>query len=70
MTERYERTMASIEELTRASYLVKIQWECAWDESKMVEQKPELLTHTIVQQNHLNPRNALYGGRTEAMRLY
>jgi len=35
-----------------------------------VKQKPELLTHPIVQQSPLRTRDALYGGRTEAMCLY
>jgi len=35
-----------------------------------VRQKPQLLTHPIVQQSPLRTRDALYGGRTEAMCLY
>jgi len=35
-----------------------------------VNQKPELLTHPIVEQSPLHMRDALYGGRTEAMRLH
>jgi len=35
-----------------------------------VKQKPEMLTHPIVQQSPLCTRDALYGGRTEAMFLY
>jgi len=35
-----------------------------------VTQKPEQLTHPIVQQSPLRNRDALYGGRTEAMCLY
>ena len=31
--------------------------------------KPELLAHPIVQQSPLCTRDALYGGRTESMRL-
>jgi len=39
-------------------------------ESGIVKQKPELLKHPIVQQSPLPTRDALYGGRTEAMCLY
>jgi len=35
-----------------------------------VEQKPELLVHPIVKHAPLITRGALYGGRTEAMRLH
>ena len=62
--------MNRIEQITRADYNVKIQWECEFDESKVVEEKPELLTHSIVQHSPLRTRDALYGGRTEAMRLH
>ena len=41
-----------------------------FDDSGIVKQKPELLTHPIVQQGPLRTRDALYGGRTEAMCLY
>jgi len=35
----------------------------------MVNHKPELLTNPIVEQSPLYTRDALYVGRTEAMRL-
>jgi hypothetical protein len=35
-----------------------------------VDQKPELLVHTIVRHSPLITRDALYGGRTEAKRLH
>jgi hypothetical protein len=62
--------MERIEQITRAGYEVKVIWECEFDASKIVEQKPELLTHPIVQYIPLHTRDALYGGRTEAMRLH
>jgi len=70
LAERYERTMSRIEQITRAGYQAKVQWECEFDASKIVEQKLELLTHPIVQHSPLKTRNALYGGRTEAMFLH
>jgi hypothetical protein len=60
LSERYEETLATIEQIKRAGYYVKIQWKYKFDQAKIVEQKPELLVHPI----------ALYGGRTEAMRLH
>jgi len=62
--------MSRLEQITRSSYLVKFQWECDFDDSGVVKQKPELLTHPIVQQSLLRNRDSLYGGRTEAMCLY
>ena len=53
-----------------AGYTVKMMWECRFDEEKIVEKKPELLTHSIVRHSPLHIRDALYGGRTEALRLH
>ena len=53
-----------LEQITRAGYQVKVQWECEFEES------PELLAHPIVRQSPLCTRDARYGGRTEAMRLH
>jgi len=70
LTERYEQIMARNEQITRAGYLVKIQWECKFDEAQIAEQKPEFLAHPIVRHAPLITRDALYGDRTEAMRLH
>jgi len=58
LAERYEQTLTRIEQLKRAAYNVKVKWEC------------DLLTHPVVRHEPMNTREALYGGRTEAMRLY
>ena len=50
--------------------LVKVQWDCEFEESDIVKQKTELLTHPIVQQSSLRNRDALYSGRTVAKCLY
>jgi len=63
LAERYERTMSRLEQITRAGYQVKVQWECEFEE------KHELLTHPLVRQSSICTRDALYGVRTEAMRL-
>jgi G:T-mismatch repair DNA endonuclease (very short patch repair protein) len=70
LSERYERTMARIERIARAGYNVTIQWESKFDEAKIVNDKPELLTHPIVRHNPLKTRDSLYGGRNESMRLH
>ena len=61
--------MTGLEQITRAGFQVRIQWECEFDEVGTMKQKPELLTHPIVEQSPLKTRDALYGGRTETMRL-
>ena len=59
LAERYERTMSRIEQLTAAGYTVKEIWECEFDAAKIVEQKPELLTHPMVRHSPLHTRDAL-----------
>ena len=54
--------MSRIEQIPRAGYEIKIAWEFDFDREGKVEQKPELLTHPIVQQTPLYARDALYGG--------
>jgi hypothetical protein len=48
---------------------MEIKWECEFDDG-ILARHPELKTHPLVQQTPLNTRDALYGGRTEAMRLH
>jgi G:T-mismatch repair DNA endonuclease (very short patch repair protein) len=70
LAERYERTMLRLEQITGAGYTVRLIWECEWVAAKIMEKKPELLTHPIVRHSPLPTRDALYGGLTEAMRLH
>jgi len=69
LAERYERMMSRLEQITRAGYLVKFQWEYQFDNAGIVKTKPELLAHPLVLQSPLRTRDVLYGGRPEAMRL-
>ena len=69
LSERYEKTMATLERIKQAGYQVEVEWECHFD-SKNMPHHPELKTHPVVQHSPLNTRDALYGGRTEAMRLH
>ena len=62
--------MLRIEQIANAVYTVKVMWECQFDASKIVERKPHLQSHPIVCNSPLYTRDALYGGRTEAMRLH
>jgi len=56
-------TQARIEQLKSVGYTVKVQWECEFEGAE------DLQRHPIVRHAPLNTRDALYGGRTEAMRL-
>jgi len=65
LTERYEQTLARIEQLKSAGCTVKVQWECEFEGAD-----DDLQRHPIVRHAPLNTRDALYEGRTEAMRLH
>ena len=64
VAERYEQTLARIEQLKSAGYTVKVQCECEF------EGADDLRTHPIVRHMPMNTRVALYVGRTEVMRLH
>jgi hypothetical protein len=61
--------MARLEQKTRAGSQVEVERECNFD-SEIMPHHPELKAHPMVQHSPLNTRDALYGGRTEAMRLH
>jgi G:T-mismatch repair DNA endonuclease (very short patch repair protein) len=63
LSQRYEQTLARIEQITRAGYQVEVNWECEFDEG-ILARHPELKKHPLVQQTPLNTRDALYGGRS------
>jgi len=68
MAERLEHVMSRLEQITRAGYVVRLRLECEFYDAGIVKQKPDLLTHPIVEQNPLNTRDA--HARKEAMRLH
>jgi hypothetical protein len=61
--------MDRLAKITEAGYLVEVQWECEFDRG-ILASHPELEAYPIVLHEPLNTRDALYGGRTEAMRLH
>jgi len=70
LAERYEQTMLKIEQIANAGYTVNVMCKCQFDASKIVEMKPHLQAHPIVRNSPLYTRDALYGGRTEAMPVH
>jgi len=68
LAARNEQTMARLEQITPAIYQFKVQWQCEFDEAGIAT--PELLAHPTVRQSLLCTRDALYGGRTEDIRLH
>ena len=58
--------MARLEQITSAGYKVKVQWECEFDDAGIHSN----CSPTQVCQSPLCTRDALYGVKTEAMRLH
>ncbi|KAG5872176.1 hypothetical protein JTB14_010737 [Gonioctena quinquepunctata] len=69
---RYEATSAKTERLRALGYEVIEKWECSF--RKELSENPELRNfcekHPFISLLPLNPRDAFYGGRTDATRLY
>ena len=61
--------MERLQRITGAGYTVEVEWECQIDKD-ILPLQPELKHHPIVQHAPLNTRDALYGGRNEAMVLH
>jgi hypothetical protein len=61
--------MVRLAKITEAGYQVEVQWECDFDKG-ILAVHTELEAHPIVLHEPLNTRDALYGGRTLAMRLH
>jgi len=69
LTESFEQTMARLGQIMRVGHHVEVQWECEFENEILVRQ-PELKMHPVIEHEPLKTRDALYGGRTEAMRIY
>jgi G:T-mismatch repair DNA endonuclease (very short patch repair protein) len=68
-TDRYQQTMTRLAQITQTGYQVEVMWECNFDRDILLSHR-ELKTHPIVQHGPLTTRDALYGGRIEAMSLH
>ena len=70
LQECYESTQTKQKKLLAANFSVVTKWECDWNEDKQTlqELKNFLDTHEFVQP--LQPRDAFFGGRTNAVTLH
>ena len=69
---RYERTLYKMQRLHQLGYIVHEMWGCEF--RNMLKDHPELKrytdNHPICNKEPLNPRDAFYGGRTNATKLF
>jgi hypothetical protein len=61
--------MSRLAQITQAGYEVEVQWECDFDRDILPKHR-EIKSYPIVQHSPPKTRDALYGVRTEAMRLH
>ena len=70
MQDVYETTQQKIKELRALGYNVVEMWGCDW--KRLRETSPDIQTFVDSLEfiDHLNPRDAFYGSRTNAVKLY
>ena len=70
MREVREETRTKIERLSQLGYHVKEMWECEWNRMIQTEPRIKEFLDTIDIVTPLNPREAFFGGRTNAIKLH
>jgi len=70
MEEVYESTLRKHELLKQRRYDVKVQWECDWDTEVKTNQDLQQFLDTFETTEPLQPRDAFFGGRTNAVKLH
>jgi hypothetical protein len=66
---KYDRTMERQNILEEAGYKIESIWECEWNKEKAtLENRKEI--EEQARNQHINVRDALFGGRTEAFKSY
>lgn len=67
----FKKTMQRIETLYREGYSVSFLWECQYDKNWVKDPKMKpILKQLYPHMDEIKPRDALFGGRTNAVRLY
>jgi hypothetical protein len=66
LESKYNQTVARLDKIVSAGYVCHVMWECEFD--KVLKENPALLE--CDKDEPLILRNSLYGGRTEASKLY
>ena len=65
-----EETRAKIEQLTTLGYHVREMWECEWNQMINTNVQVKEFVDKLDIVTPLNPREAFFGGRTSAIKLY
>ncbi|CAH3167987.1 unnamed protein product [Pocillopora meandrina] len=65
-----EETRTKVERLSQLGYHVKEMWECEWNRKIQTEPRINEFIEWLDIVTPLNPREAFFGGRTNAIKLY
>lgn len=66
----YEVTLKKEAILREQGYIVHVMWQCEWTQKKKQDPDLEALVKSMRVVPRLNPGDAFYGGRTNAVKLY
>ncbi|XP_063909842.1 uncharacterized protein LOC135127329 [Zophobas morio] len=69
MEDLYEQTIERSEQIKKAGYNLIEMWECKWIKSKEYKEEMKQIKSKYKEIEELNPRNAFFGGRTNATKL-
>ena len=70
LQEVYESTLIKQEALRQRGYDIKVMWECDWDMEVRTNAELRHFLDTLEIVDPLQPRNAFFGGRTNAVKLH
>ncbi len=70
MREIYRNTLKRNQSIVDAGYKLDIMWECQWKLLKKSRSDVKQFLDTLKLKSRLEPRDAFYGGRTDAIQLY
>ena len=70
MRDVYEATRLKQDALFAEGYSVVVMWECEWTRLKQEDETVRQLVDSFELVSRLQPRDAFFGGRTNAIKLY
>ena len=70
MRDVYEATRRKEDALFAAGYSVVVMWECEWERIKQDDESIRQLVDSFELVSRLKPRDAFFGGRTNAIKLH
>ena len=70
MREIYQKTQKRDKSIRQAGYQLDIMWECEWNQLKKSQSEIKEFLDTLQLKSRLEPRDAFYGGRTNAIQLH